>query len=119
MVLLIINRDICIFVDMCLPSVRWLYECKRCRGKKVGWCCPVLWLSQTISLLQTKRFSTDDILVIRDVYIKIFYMGVFVQYFSYTLLAMYFKGTESRILLLLKNTNTLLKESKTLLYWLS
>lgn len=37
-------------------------------------------------------------------------MGFFVQYFSYTLLAMYFKGTESRILLL-KNTNTLLKEN--------
>lgn len=52
----------------------------------------------------------DDILVIRDVYIKLFYMGFFVQYFSYTLLAMYFKGTESRILLL-KNTNTLLKEN--------
>lgn len=52
----------------------------------------------------------DDILVIRDVYIKLFYMGFFVQYFSDTLLAMYFKGTESRILLL-KNTNTLLKEN--------
>lgn len=52
----------------------------------------------------------DDILVIRDVYIKLFYMGFFVQYFSYSLLAMYFKGTESRILLL-KNTNTLLKEN--------
>lgn len=57
----------------------------------------------------------DDILVIRDVYIKLFYMGFFVQYFSYTLLAMYFKGTESRILLLLlllKNTNTLHKENQ-------
>lgn len=42
-------------------------------------------------------------------------MGFFVQYFSYTLLAMYFKGTESRILLLLlllKNTNTLHKENQ-------
>lgn len=57
----------------------------------------------------------DDILVIRDVYIKLFYMGFFVQYFSDTLLAMYFKGTESRILLLLlllKNTNTLHKENQ-------
>jgi len=97
------------FCYVCL-LLRWLNECKRCYNRGLGcgegwvfrWCrCPVLWLTQSICLLQTKPFTTTEICYIgynkRYVYIKLFYKLFFFLYSIFPILhklTMYFKGTK-------------------------
>jgi len=105
--------------------LRWLNECKRCYNRGWMWggwvfrwcCCPVLWLTQSICLLQTKPFTTTEICYIgynkRYVYIKLFYdcsffCTVFFLYYINWLCIL--RHTRSRILL--KNDKSIPQKSK-------